>query len=212
MKKSVLFLISVFTVAISFAQGELSFGVKAGVNFASIGGDFTDNYGGRTGYHVGVLAEIPLVGKLSFQPELLYSQQGSKNNTTHTDGPSIETRLDYINMPLLAEYNIIKGLSIMAGPQLGILVSAENEIRGSGFEGEFFHAVEGIDDKISKLDLGIGIGAEYKLPFGVFFQMRYVFGLSNVNDKSSNMVLGYSYLDNVKNQNNVFQISAGYTF
>jgi hypothetical protein len=212
MKKAMVFIaIAVLTMGTAQSQ-EFRLGAKAGANFATISGDFTDELRGTVGFHIGALTEIPLLKKLSLQPEIIYSYQGARRDTRATDGPLVETKLGYINAPIMAKYYVLDGLSIMAGPQFGILIAAKNEIAPSGFEGVGEYSEENIKDELNTLDIGVGIGAEYRLPFGVFFQLRYVFGLSNINDDSTDMVLGSFYFKNVKNYNNVFQISAGYSF
>jgi hypothetical protein len=213
MKNRLLFLVfTVLAFANLNAQSEFRLGAKGGINFSTIGGDFTSELRGMVGFHVGGLAEIPLLKKLSLQPEILYSTQGARRDTRATDGPLTETKLGYINIPVMSKYYILDGLSVMAGPQLGILVAAKNEVTPSGFGGNGEYYEKDIKDELNSLDIGLGIGAEYRLPFDVFFQMRYVFGLTNVNDESTDMVLGSFYFEDVKNYNNVFQISAGYSF
>lgn len=56
---------------------EVKFGVKAGVNFASLGGDDASGFDGLTSFHVGALAEIGISEKFAIQPELVYSLQGA---------------------------------------------------------------------------------------------------------------------------------------
>ena len=66
MKKLLLF-VAIAVMTISNAQSqELRIGAKAGVNFASVGGDFTDNYDGRTSFHIGGLVEIPISENFPF--------------------------------------------------------------------------------------------------------------------------------------------------
>lgn len=53
----------------SQAQEGIAFGVKGGVNFATFGGrDFVVDQKSRTGFHLGVLVEIPISNKFSIQP------------------------------------------------------------------------------------------------------------------------------------------------
>ena len=213
MKKIFAFSFLLLFVSISVkAQSELRLGVKGGVNFANVGGDFTNNTKGVFGFHLGGLAEFPIVTNLTFQPEILFSAQGSEHNTMATDGPRIITNLNYVNLPLMAKYYLIDNFSVMGGPQLGYLVSAKNEITSSGFIGSSTTQENDLNDEISNFDFGLGIGAEYRLDLGIFVQLRYVIGVSNVNEKEG-VVLGYHRTSNdVKSTNNVLQISAGYSF
>ncbi len=122
------------------AQEFVKFGAKAGVNFASLGGDDTDDLDMKTGFHLGLVAEIPFGESFAFQPEVLYSSQGAKTEGSETfEGmtASYEGKLnmDYINIPLLAKYYVSPNFNIHAGPQLGFLVKSEVEVEYS-FEGE----------------------------------------------------------------------------
>lgn len=214
MKK--IFLFPIFLLILfsqTYAQTELRIGAKGGVNFSNIAGDFTEKFTNQTGFHIGGTLEIPLIDKLSLQPEILYSTQGAKNNETAVDGPLTETKLDYLNIPLLGKYYLTEGLSVMAGPQVGLLLAAENEITPSGFmEGPTQPYKEDVKKYFNTVDAGIVLGAEYRFPFGAFLQLRYVIGISNVNKSSTDRVLGSFYFENTKNQNRVFQISCGYSF
>lgn len=199
MKKLFLFAVALaMTVSTSFAQGEVRFGAKAGLNLASIGGDAVyTGFGGfdsRVSFHIGGLVEVPFTDKISVQPEVLFSSQGSKYNFG-TSGIT-DTKLSYINIPVMGKYHIIEGLSGELGPVIGVLIKADGLDSDTGIEGD-------IKDQYKNIDVGIGIGASYRLAMGVFGSLRYNKGLSNINDDKN---------VNGKNQNNVFQISAGYTF
>jgi len=182
---------SFFTILLCFAFTTISaqdfgFGVKGGINVASIGGGSYAGLGGlasKVSFHIGGVAEIPISEKISLQPELLYSSQGSKWNF----GAINNLKLDYINLPILAKYAIIKGLSAEAGPVVGYLLSTNAPNK----------------EDYSSIDVAIAIGASYKLNDNIFFSLRYNKGLTNIN-KNVNV--------DISNQNNVFQISAGYAF
>lgn len=194
MKNLLLFVaIVILTVPASIAQGELRLGVKGGLNLASIGGDAyvsgTSGFDSRTSFHIGGLVEIPISDKISVQPEILYSAQGSKFNFGFASGTS-DIKLDYLNIPIMGKYHVIAGLSGELGPVVGILVKAE---AGNG----------DAKDSFKKTDIGVAIGATYRLPMGIFGSLRYNKGITNINDDPT--VSG-------KNKNNVFQVSAGYSF
>ena len=204
MKKLLLF-VAVAALTIGTAQSqELRIGVKAGVNFASIGGDFTDDYDGRTSFHLGGLVEIPISEKFAIQPELLYSGQGAKSEYDDSFGDSIVTgkeklKLDYINIPIMAKYYIMEGLSVEAGPQFGLLLSAKNEFEISDFRGDESVNVD-VKDFYKTLDIAFGFGSSYRLNNGLFFSARYVIGLTDITD------------DSYKTRNGVLQLSGGFSF
>ena len=92
--------VAVFGLSNVNAQ-EVKFGVKAGVNFASLTGDDADGLDGKTGFHVGGVAVIGISEKFAVQPELVYSSQGAKDTE---EGVDVDYNLDYINLPVLANY------------------------------------------------------------------------------------------------------------
>ncbi|CAM3620094.1 porin family protein [Flavobacterium gelidilacus] len=164
---------------------EIKFGVKGGLNFAYLSGDNTGDLEPVTAFNFGVMSEISITDKFSFQPELMYSGQGF--SFKNDDNP---IALSYINLPLMGKYYVIKGLSLEAGPQIGYLIGAD---------------YDGLDlkDNYKKVDFGANFGLGYKLDNGINFGVRYNLGLSNIND-----LRGQS--DKIKN--NVLQVSLGYFF
>lgn len=203
----------------SQAQEDISFGVKGGTNFATFGGrDFLVDQKARIGFHLGVLVEIPISEKFSIQPELMYSQQGSRtaSEITVTTGPNdpgtrasseVISKYDYISIPVLARYTIVQGLSLEAGPQFGFNINAEAELNGN-LLGEDISSTEDFSDITNTFDIGLALGGSYELPVGVFFQARYVLGLSNVDD--SEVQEGGLNEDSLLNR--MFQLSAGFKF
>lgn len=191
--KKLLLITAVVILSFTTAQSqELRLGAKLGLNVASLGGDSygVGSLGSRTSFHIGGLAEIPLMGKFSLQPEILYSSEGSNWAFMSSDS---DIKLDYIRVPVLAKFHIIEGLSAEAGPVFGVLVKAEESESG-----------DDIKDNFKSFDAQFGIGASYRLNMGVFFSIRYNKGLLNVNEEDE--------INSYKNQSNVFQVSAGYSF
>lgn len=216
--------ISVFGFALLNAQDTdktIIFGAKAGVNFADITGDESDSFDGRTSFHFGAVVEIPISEKFSFQPELLYSDQGSAYEDRYSetvDGFTItetakgDIKLGYLNVPLMAKYYVAEGFSIEAGPQIGLLISAKNEYNYTytemHSEGTFTDSESGEDDikdSVKSIDFGVNFGVGYKLDSGLNFGARYNLGLSDANDDSD-------YLGDSSYKNSVIQVFVGYFF
>jgi hypothetical protein len=191
MKKLIL-LVAIALIGFNANAQGVDFGVKAGANFASVGGDETDDFGTRTSFHFGVTAGISVSDKFSVQPELVYSSQGASYDFDGFDG---DVKLDYLNLPIMAQFQVADGFSIEVGPQFGFLMSAKVEAEGEE---------EDIKDELKGLDLAAGIGVNYAMASGLNFGARYNLGLSNVNDGEGS--------DDIKNQNNVIQVSIGYRF
>ncbi len=203
MKKLLLSVIAMVAFTLSLSAQETTFGVKAGVNFANLGGDVEDA-DGLTSFHIGGVAEIGISEKFSFQPELLFSAQGAKYEESE-EGYSYEEKykLNYINVPLMAKLYLTEGFSVEAGPQIGLLLSAKSEWEET-FMGETDSDDEDIKDYMKSIDFGFNLGLGYKLEGGLNFGARYNLGLSNINDDDD--------ADDYKITNGVFQISVGYFF
>jgi opacity protein-like surface antigen len=199
MKKIILSAAMLFAVGFAAKAQDIKYGVKAGVNFATLTGDIPDDAKMRTGFHAGVVAEFKLTEQFSIQPELLYSQQGMKYDATDPDsGINLKTtwKFDYLTLPIAAKYYIIEGLSVEAGPQIGYRLGAKIKAEADGYNSQDFD----FKDETKAIEFGIIGGVAYDLPMGVFFQARYNVGLSKVNDDD----------DSVKN--GVLQLSVGYKF
>lgn len=162
---------------------KIQFGAKGGLNFASVNGTNTNGKEVVTSFNLGVLSEIPVSSKFSFQPELMYSGQGYSFMDQ-----TIE--LSYLNVPLMGKYYVAKGLSVEAGPQIGFMFSAKNEKMD-------------VKDSFKTVDLGVNFGLGYKFNNGLNFGARYNLGLTDINDvqNSSGTI-----------KNSVFQFSVGYFF
>ena len=186
---------------VSVKAQEINFGVKAGLNLASlVGSDDLDDYDMRTSFHFGAVAEIGISDKFSFQPELLYSAEGAK---AEESGFKSTLKLDYLVLPLMAKYYLVEGLSVEAGPQIGFLLSAKSKFEG-GDESE----TEDIKDNLKGIDFGVNFGAGYKLDNGLNFGARYNLGLADINDFDD----GERESSSDKIKNGVIQISVGYSF
>lgn len=193
--KKLLAVIALSTALFANAQSSkreegIKLGIKAGINMSNFNGDLEDN-AMRYGLHIGVVSEIILSDQFSFQPELLYSAQGYKNETP---GAFSKDKFDYVNVPLMIKYYAADKFSIEAGPQVGFLV---NSIRRNN-DGN-----TDIDDQ-NVVDFGINAGVGYELKNGIFFQGRYNLGITNVN--------GGPGADAFKYTNSVFQLSVGVLF
>jgi len=207
MKKIIFSVATLFAIGFTTQAQEIKYGVKAGLNLADWGGD-AENTNVRPGLNAGVLAEIKF-NNFAIQPEIVYSQQGTKltiNNYSGNDLTSsleLTSKLDYINVPIAVKYYVIEGLSLQAGPQIGFLVSAKEkaELKANG---ENVSVEMDAKDGYEKVDFALFGGIGYDLPIGIFFQARYNAGLSNINKDPDSA--------DIELTNNVFSFSVGYKF
>ncbi|WP_062055618.1 porin family protein [Aquimarina longa] len=188
-------LIICITIPFSYAQEKeddplyTRAGFKAGTNYATIVGD-TD-VDARVRMHFGAVIEFPVVPRVFVQAELLYSAQGYK---IKEEGIENKISLNYLMLPVIAKFNIIDKFSLETGPQLGTLANATESAKDT--PKEFY-------DSFSNYDFSWVFGAGYKLESGLFFQVRYNLGLTNINTIETS---------NIDNKHSVAQLSVGYLF
>jgi len=181
-KLFLLTIVAVLGISTVTAQ-EVKFGAKAGVNFANLTGDDIGDVDGRTSIHIGAVVNIGISEKFAVQPELIYSAQGV------TSG-DITAKLDYINLPILADFAVAKGFSLQAGPQIGFNINDKIESDGEGDGGSF---------DAESIDFGAALGAQYAMESGLFFQARYNLGLSEI-------------VEDADAKNSVLSLSVGFFF
>jgi hypothetical protein len=133
--------------------------------------------------------------KVGFQPEILFSQQGSKFK--YSGSPDLKANFSYVNIPLIVKLYTIAGINLQVGPQIGLLTSAESEDYNIS-NGQITKA--DIKDDLKKTDVSLALGVGWDLPFGLSIDGRYNWGLSDINSGAAT--------SSVKNQ--VWQFSVGY--
>ncbi len=174
MKHYLIIIMGVMMITGSAIAQHNNFGIKGGLNAYSIYHDNNAPADTKAGYHLGIISHIHLGNQFAIQPELIYSTQGSQ---LKSGGTTTKLNLNYLNVPLLFQYMFDNGFRLMAGPQLGFLVSAKTEMNNTKTD---------VKDNLKKIELGFGIGASYVHPpsgFGV--DARCNFGLTNINDVGS---------------------------
>lgn len=198
MKKVLFFVFASMTLSIMNAQG-FSYGLKAGLNYSNLRFSYETgvNYDPRLSFHAGVVGEYALSDKFSIQSEILYSQLGTTSMVEESTNRAPDNKyifaIDYISIPLIAKYYVTEGLSLEAGPQLNVLMSAKMSIGTGEMD---------LKDHYKSTDFGAALGVGYKLENGIFFDARYMLGLSNISE-----ILGDEWA-----KHSVFQLSAGYNF
>jgi len=174
MKRNAFVLFAVLSLAMlqTRAQG-IHFGIKAGANLFKVDGQpFSSEY--KFGYNVGVFSEINFTPNLGIQPELLFNQTNYRTGQNFGDLYSTsynnyEGKLNYLSIPVLLNLRPIPLLSILVGPQFGILLNQQE------------HLVANAKDAFKKGDLSLVGGAQLNLA-SIKVGARYVIGLNNIND------------------------------
>lgn len=199
----------------------VKFGVRAGVNFASValsGKDVDkedkDGLKSLTSFNFGGYAEIPISEKFSIQPGLSLSGKGYKTESSDTDDgitftDKVTNNLMYLEIPINAVFNF-NGFYFGAGPYLSYAISGKSKYKGTVTGEPDENKEEDIkignnkdEDQIKPLDFGVNAMAGYKLPNGLNFGLNYGLGLSNLDVDSSK---------DYKMSNRVFSVLVGFSF
>lgn len=182
--------------ASTFGQG-VAVGLKAGMNFAKI-----DQSGisasSKTGFHFGGYATIKLPIGIGLQPEAYYSVQGSE---TSIAAAKAEISTNYLQVPILLRFSPVPVLSFLLGPQFGVLLKAEQTTGSTTIGGVTIPGgTQDLKDQLKSSDLSLAAGVALNLPMGLNVSLRYVKGLSDLNDATG----GGS------TKSSMFQVSVGY--
>lgn len=190
MKKILLMAVVMLASVASYAQqavGTFTLQPKIGMNVASL--TKCDGCDPRIGLAAGVEAEYQATDIFSVSAGLIYSMQGNK---AKAEGVTQTTKLDYINIPILANVYVTKGLAVKLGVQPAFNVSDKVKLSGgkASAEAEDFGA--------ESFDFSIPVGLSYEYN-NVVFDARYNFGVTNIADGGDS-------------KNSVFQFTLGYKF
>ena len=159
-------------------------GIKAGVNLSNLYVDNVKDENMKVGVNIGLFSKIPLTRGFSIQPELLYSNKGSKLTYDNIIAGQGEYRfnLNYIEMPVLAVVNLTKNINIHAGPYVSFLTSANvKDLNSDGSENKVTDLKA---DNFNRFDYGLagGIGFDFQ---NFTLGARYNYGLHEVGKSGS---------------------------
>ena len=181
MKKFMMIVAMAFATLTASAQAEagtLTLKPLVGINVANI----TDGNGdAKVGLAAGAELGYQLNESFAVTAGAIYSMQGAKSE-------GVKLNLDYINIPILANYYITKGLAVKAGIQPAFKVKSEAKVD-----------VVSVDmDGFKSFDLSIPVGLSYEVSDFVI-DARYNWGMTKV-------------FEGFDSKNTVFQFTVGYKF
>ncbi len=191
MKKVILMAVAMLASVASFAQhavGSVTIQPKVGISAST----FSDADKAETivGFVGGAEFEYQATDIFSVSAGALYSMQGSK--ATSELGITGKQKLDYINIPILANVYPFKGFAVKLGIQPGFKVNDTFKLSAGN------HTYESDNTKAKSFDLAIPVGISYEF-MNVVLDARYNWGVIKV-------------FDDADIKNSVFQLTLGYKF
>jgi hypothetical protein len=162
---ALLAVLSLISLQRAFAQNFVG-KLIVGINANQVDGDGLSGYN-KPGLLIGVGAAFPINEKWSFEPEMLYSQKGSRASQAEQDLGSkfIIYRLNYIELPLVINYAPVEFFVVQAGLHPNVLVAAKID---PGDNQGFIDYL----DSYKRLDLCGSGGLELRFRKNLAFNMR----------------------------------------
>lgn len=169
------------------AEGQITIQPKVGLNIANL--TDADDADARIGLAVGAEFEYGVTDMIGVSAGLIYSMQGAKEKV---EGVDVTMKLDYLNVPILANVYVAPGLAVKLGIQPSFKLSAKmkGEVSGGSVEADL--------DDVKGFDLAIPVGVSYQYQ-NIVLDARYNWGVTKI-------------MDDVDSKNSVFQITLGYKF
>ena len=189
MKKIVLAAAIMMASVSAFAQhsaGDIT--LQARLGFCAADFNNTSDTKARVEMVVGPEMEYFMTDRFSLGAGINYAQQGAELKDTE-----VTYKIDYVNMPITANFYVVKGLALRAGLQPGINVNAK--IEAGDVEKD-------LDDAVKGFDLAIPVGLSYEYRHFVV-DARYTFGLTKIFDTKE---------VDLDSKNLTFQLSLAYKF
>ncbi len=194
MKKLIITVVVCCMFTSLWAQTDIYFGVKAGLNLSTQKVDNPmANYTMRPGFNGGVLFYFGFPNFV-LQPEVIFSIQGS--NIKFND-EKLYTVFSYVSIPVMFKYVLKQGISFELGPQIGFLLcnkSNYHPITNQKFDEQYYTTAYKTTDFL----ISFGVGYESKKNWMV--GVRYSLGLTSINN--------YEGIPDTKNR--VLSINVGY--
>lgn len=164
-----------------------NFGIKGGLNLSQLFVDqpTVQDENMKIGYHLGFFAKMPLGDLLSLQPELLYTNTGSRityggsnlADLLGIDPGEVRFNLNYVQVPVALGINV-GPLNVHAGPYLSYLVSANvTDLNTSDLNSTELIQLDA--DDFNRIDYGVLVGVGFDVGT-VTIGARYNYGLREI--------------------------------
>ncbi len=229
--KTKLLTLSVILVLSTIAmQAQMGFGLLGGVNFQNINGKDAngDKYanGLIVGFHIGADVNIPFAPDFYFQPGLLFSVKGARDNLFNLPAKAANsnynttTRISYIEIPLnlLFRPKVGDGYVLLGfGPYVALGIGGKQKFTSGTLsyeqkilfkneitQSEFFDINNAY---YRRFDAGANIFFGYEMPMGIFLQLNAQLGLIKINPAHS-----WDTGDKTSFRNTGYGLSIGYRF
>ena len=176
MNKAVLFLLVLFGSSTVTAQPGFKlhgWGLIAGANFSKLNFDrvpfpplspLTTSF--EASPRFGLFTNMQLFKNFSLRNEYLYSQVKNRVKSTGE-----QYRLNYISLPVLLNYQLVPKISVLAGPEFGLLLDAEKKEN---------NITKNITHDTEERSFGFVGGVGYAISSRISLHARYQHGINHI--------------------------------
>lgn len=201
----------VLTMSAQQAVGTFSIQPRLGLNISGFSGMDAGCSSYKVGFTAGVEGEYQFNSILALSVGAMYSQEGC-----FVDEPDGEKmKIDYLNIPVLLNAYVAKGLAVKVGVQPGFKLSSKISPEVITFD---INAMKTMD-----ISIPVGLSYEYR---NLVFDARYNWGLANIVDgdklrdyyKMITVTVNGNRIDtqvmpaNLSMKNTFFTFTVGYRF
>lgn len=203
----------------AMVSAQVTWGVKAGYSNSNynigVKGLTADvSLGAKSGFYVGGLGNLAFSDNFGLQFELLYSMDGTRlgltedflkdqqdpANIVYAKNSAAALTFHHINLPIMAKFQPVGGLSVMFGPYFSYSVA--NSVRLNSNLKDFVkpvlendpdmplkyddlidYAKDMVKDNTQQFNVGLAFGVEYQFCDNMFIDFRYNLGLLNMIKK-----------------------------
>ena len=175
MKKLTIYTLFLLCITATYAQSLPKLGLSGGllntnadINISALGFNIANiDAINKTGFYVGLAADIAATQKLHIQPELTYGAAGD---------------LSFIYLPIMLKYYASDKFFLQAGPQLSFS-SNLNDIKNAIQDIQGVVGGNGnVDDVLKSTAIELGVGLGFDVTENLALQGRYAFALTDRYD------------------------------
>lgn len=183
-KSKMIFLILGMILNINFGYAQkskkgFSFGIKNGINMSSLVTEkslFEGNENAiskKFGYVGGIFVEYKFTKCFYLSGDLFYSRKGFNVELPVVGNALIDTRvqLNYLDIPIMSNFYVYKGLVLKVGLQSSILLSSKFQVKRVSVS---------VFESFRHFDYSMPVGIAYDFENGLILDLRYSLGVNAV--------------------------------
>jgi len=162
-------------------------------SLADVAGSDFINQQGYNSFYAGASVQLPIADRISIEPGLQYSTVGAtlQGNLAYkalsllgikAGVKAVSKRLE---LPVMVKAEVVKGLHLMAGPQLNYAFDNKVKLQGSILGINLLNTTVDIDNSIEPISIAAVGGIQYQFNKGFQLQATYEYGLSRIAKNNS---------------------------